>query len=61
LAFVPTAEPDFPGAMFTKEPQEYLSNGEFTRVPTIMGVNTAEGLLFYPGEWEAKTKKQIYF
>lgn len=50
IAFQPTMEPNVPGAFLTGKPFDLLSSGNFIKVPTIIGFNSNEGLLVYPGE-----------
>lgn len=46
-------EPNTPEAIITKPPIEYLAAGEFNKIPIMMGINTAEGLLLYPGNYNS--------
>lgn len=55
LIFGPTIEPELPGAVVTKKSHEMLKNGEFNKVPCIVGFNSAEGKAI-----TSSTKKQYF-
>ncbi|KAK6622889.1 hypothetical protein RUM43_008740 [Polyplax serrata] len=48
IAFEPTTEPNYPGAFMSDSPSDLLFSGNFTKVPTIIGSNSHEGLVLYP-------------
>lgn len=50
LLFSPSIEPDLPGAVITKKSYSQLEEGAFVRVPTLIGFNSLEGLMFYSGK-----------
>lgn len=49
LLVSPSIEPDLPGAVVTNKSYSQLEEGYFNRVPTLVGFNSMEGLLFYDG------------
>ncbi|KAJ8923240.1 hypothetical protein NQ315_001796, partial [Exocentrus adspersus] len=42
IPFAPTIEPEHPNAFVTKKPHQVLQNGDFIKVPYIIGFNSAE-------------------
>lgn len=45
FSFVPTIEPDVEDAFISKHPNEILKNGDFNKVPLLIGANTLEGII----------------
>lgn len=52
IAFEPTKEPNVTGAFLTEDPFNLMFFGNFTKVPVIIGSNSDEGLLVYPGKFK---------
>lgn len=49
--FSPTSEPDgTPNAFFTGDPEAQIRSGNFSKVPFITGVNSAEAVNIFTGE-----------
>jgi len=50
LPFVPVIEPPgTEGAFLTEDPKKLINEGNFTKVPLIMGATDLEGAVFYIG------------
>ncbi|KRT81353.1 esterase, partial [Oryctes borbonicus] len=46
LAFAPVIEPNHPGAVITRTPDDVLNSGDFNLTPMLMGYNSMEGVDF---------------